>query len=63
MSHRQQGHPNLLSLAKDMKLSFYTEPRAVAWQSITQPLRHASSTIYMSRYQIRTGSETAHCVY
>ena len=40
---------SLLSLAKEVKLSFYTvptgiEPRAVAWQSVTQRLRYASST-------------------
>ena len=41
-------HPHSLSLAKDMKLGFYTvptEPLAVAWQSMTLPLRHASSSI------------------
>ena len=52
-SHRQRGHletaPYLLSLAKDVKLGFYTVPtgnrtRAVARQSITLPLRHASSS-------------------
>ena len=55
---RQRGHlkaaPHLLSFAKDVKLRFYTvppgiEPRVVAWQSITQPLRHASSTIFSER--------------
>ena len=25
-SHRQRGHPNLLSLANDVKLGFYTVP-------------------------------------
>ena len=53
-SHRQQGHLetglHLLSLAKDVKLGFYTtppgiEPKVVAWQSITLPLRHVSSTL------------------
>ena len=39
-------HPILQSLAKDAKLSFY-EPRAVSWQSITLPLRHACSTVYL----------------
>ena len=51
-SLQQRGHletaAHLLSLAKDVKLGKYTvptgnEPRAVAWQSITLPLRHASS--------------------
>ena len=45
-SLQQQGHlktaPHLLSLAKDLKLGKCK--RAVAWQSITLPLRHASST-------------------
>ena len=48
--------PHLLSLAKDVKLSFNTaptpppgiEPRTVAWQSITLPPRHASSSIRRS---------------
>ena len=40
-------HPNLLSLVKDVELSFHTLPtgnRTLVWQSITQPLHHASTT-------------------
>ena len=54
-SLQQRGHletaAHLLSLAKDVKLGIYTvptgnEPRAVAWQSITLLLRHASSILW-----------------
>ena len=52
-SHQQGGHsesaPDLLSLAKDVKLSFTLlppgiKPQPVAWQSNSLPLHHASST-------------------
>ena len=41
--------PHLLYLAKNMKLGFYTvltenRTRAIAWQSITLPMCHTSST-------------------
>ena len=48
-SHRQQGHLETappFTIPCDGREARFSqrEPRAVAWQSITQPLRHASST-------------------
>ena len=48
----QRRRPHLISLAKDVKLVFTPfptgiEPRAVTWQSITLPLRHATSTPFV----------------
>ena len=55
-SYRQRCHLEMaLSLARDVKLVFNPvhtrriEPRAVAWPSITLPLRHASSTSVIYR--------------
>ena len=48
-SHRQQGHSETAPPCEGRKSSVFTpfpqgiEPRAIAWQSITLPLHHASS--------------------
>ena len=55
----QRRHPLLLSLAKDVKLNKYTlstgkyEPRAAAWQSITNTAAlRKLLTIYVNKVKI-----------